>query len=135
MDQNLLVSAGKALVMALDEAGLRPRMAMWVHYSDTDTWKLWIVPPASIAEKDKHEFYRRVSEVMSRAKTELSGFDASDTLMVMDSHPAVRGVGRFISISGLASVQFRGNTFNGYYLPEGIILRSDLNLPPGAAVG
>jgi hypothetical protein len=46
MDQNTLVSSGHALVSELDKAGFRPRLAMWVHNTDTDTWKLWIVPPA-----------------------------------------------------------------------------------------
>lgn len=124
MDQNILVSSGHALVKALDDAGMPPRIAMWVHNTDTDTWKLWIVPPAGF--KDKHEFYRRISEIVSKNRAAVGGFDASDTEMVLDTHPAMRGIGRFLGIRGLGSAYFSGNMFNGYYLPDGIILRSDL---------
>jgi hypothetical protein len=124
MDQNVLVSSGHELVKALDAAGLRPRIAMWVHNTDTDTWKLWVVPPAGL--KDKHEFYRRVSEIVSKNRAALGGIDASDTEMVSDTHPAMKGLGRFLKMPSLGSAYFSGNRFNGFYLPDGIILRSDL---------
>lgn len=124
MDQNTLVSAGHALVKALDAIGLNPRVAMWVHATDTDTWKLWIVPPAGLT--DKQEFYRRVSEVASKDPAALGGIDASDTEMVLDSHPAIKGLRGFMRMPGLGNAYFSGNRFNGYYLPDGIILRIDL---------
>jgi hypothetical protein len=46
--------------------------------------------------------------------------------LVSDTHPAVLGLRTFIKISGLGSTQFSGNRFNGFYLPDGIILRSGL---------
>ena len=124
MDQNTLVSAGHALVKALDATGLNPRLAMWVHATDTDTWRLWIVPPAGLT--DKRKFYRRVSEVVSKNRTDLGGIDASDTEMVLDSHPAVQGLRGFMDMPGLGSAYFSGNLFNEYYLPDGIILRINL---------
>ncbi len=124
MDQNTLVSAGHALVKALDAIGLNPRLAMWVHATDTDTWKLWIVPPVGLT--DKQEFYRRVSEVVSKNRAAFGGIDASDTEMVLDSHPAMRGLRGFISMAGLGSTYFSGNRFDDFYLPDGIILRVDL---------
>lgn len=124
MDQNILVSAGHALIKALDAIGLNPRLAMWVHATDTDTWKLWIVPPAGLT--DKQEFYRRVSEEVTKNRADLGGIDASDTEMVLDSHPAMRGLQGIIRIPGLGSTYFAGNRFGDFYLPDGIILRSDL---------
>lgn len=118
------MSSGHALVRALDDAGIPPRVAMWVHSSDTNTWKLWIVPDASIS--DKREFYRRVSEIVSRQRDELGGIDASDTEMVPATHPAMRGLGRFIKAPELSNISFSGNIFNGFYLPDGIILRVNL---------
>ena len=109
---------------ALDDAGLSPRAALWVHNADTDTWKLWLVPPQGVT--DKREFYRRVSEIVSRHRNEFGGIDSNDTEMVLDSHPAMKGLGRFIKAPGLGSIQFSGNRFNGYYLPDGILLRVDL---------
>jgi hypothetical protein len=124
MDQNILVSSGHALVKALDDAGIAPRVAMWVHNTDTDTWKLWIVPPAGF--RDKHEFYRRIAEIVSKNHAVLGGIGASDTEMVLETHPAMKGLRQFIRMPGLGSAYFSGNRFNGYYLPDGIILRSDL---------
>lgn len=124
MDQNTLVSAGHALLKELDRQGLSPRVAMWVHYTDTDTWKLWIVPPSGF--KDKHDFYRRVSMIVAKNRTGLGGIDASDTEMVLETHPAIKGLKGFLRVPGFSSVHFSGNKFNNYYLPEGIILRADL---------
>ena len=124
MDQSTLVSAGHALVKALDEAGFGPRLAMWVHNTDTDTWKLWLVPPAG--KEDKAEFYRKIVQIISNRRAALGDIDAADAEMVLDTHPAVQGLSKFMRMQGLGSAYFSGNRFNGYYLPDGIILRSDL---------
>ena len=124
MDQNTLVSSGHALVKAMEAAGFRPRVAMWVHNTDIDTWKLWLVPPAG--HKDKADFYRRIAQIVSKHRAELGGIDASDTEMVLDSHPAMQGLGRFMKSPGLGNIRFSGNRFNGFYLPDGIILSVDL---------
>ena len=123
MDKNTLVSSGHALVSGLDDAGIPPRVAMWVHNSDMDTWKLWIVPHTSIT--DKHEFYRRVAEIASRNRSATGGIEASDTEMIRADHPAMQGLRGYIKVSGLSNMSFSGNRFNGFYLPDGIILRVD----------
>ena len=122
MDQSVLVSSGHALIKALDAAGLSPRLAMWVHSSDTDTWKLWIVPPEGVS--DKHEFYRRIAEIIAKQRSELGDLAASDVEMASDTHPGVQGIAKFLHAPGLTSANFSGNRFNGFYLPDGIILRS-----------
>jgi hypothetical protein len=124
MDQNTLVSSGHVLVKAMDAAGFSPRLAMWVHSDDPDSWKLWLVPPAG--KLDKADFYRHVVQVVSGHRQELGDIDAADTVMVPDTHPAVRGLRGFIRLQGLGNSHFSGNRFNGFYLPEGIVLRSDL---------
>ena len=124
MDQNTLVSSGHALVTALDADGFSPRLAMWVHNKDVDTWKLWLVPPAG--HKDKLDFYRRVANIVTKNPAALGGLSASDTEMILESHPAAIGLGKFSRMPGLGSVSFTANVFNGYLLPDGIILRSNL---------
>ena len=124
MDQNTLVSAGHLLVKALDETDLKPRLAMWVHATDTDIWRLLIVPPVGLTNKRK--FYRCVSEVVTKNRDNLGGIDAGDTEMVPDSHPAMEGLRGFIKMAGLGNIYFSGNKFNDYYLPDGIILRNVL---------
>jgi len=124
MDQNVLVSSGHALLSALDKSAVPPRFAMWVHNTESDSWKLWIVPHPSM--KDKFAFYRRVSEMISKNRAAFGGMDASDTEMIEAAHPAVKGLRRIVKAPGLNSISFSGNRFDGFYLPDGIILRSDL---------
>jgi hypothetical protein len=122
MDQAVLVSSGHALLRAMDEAGLTPRLAMWVHSTDTDTWKLWVVPSEKM--KDKFEFYRKLSELISKNRSVLGDLSASDVEYASDQHPAMKGISQIFYAPGLAAAHFAGNRFNGYYLPDGIILRS-----------
>jgi hypothetical protein len=68
----------------------------------------------------------RLAEIITKNRSELGGIDASDTEMVLDSHPAMKGLKNFIRAPGLGSIHFSGNRFNGFYLPDGIILRVDL---------
>jgi hypothetical protein len=124
MDQSTLVSSGHALVAAMDAAGFGPRLAMWVHNTDTDTWKLWLVPP--VGKEDKAEFYKNIVQVISNRRAELGDIDAGDTEMVLDTHPAIQGMRQFLRLPGLGSSHFSGNRFGGFYLPDGIVLRSDL---------
>lgn len=124
MDKEVLVSSGKALIEAMDEEGMPPRLAMWVHNTDLDTWKFWVVPPKG--SDDKREFYRRLSAIVSKKRQSLAGIDASDTEYVSEDHPAARGLKTFIRMEGVGAARFSGNTFNGFYLPDGIIMRSAL---------
>jgi hypothetical protein len=122
MDQSALVTSAHALIKELDAAGLPPQIAMWVHSPDTDTWKLWIVPPSSVT--DKQEFYRRVAKIITGHQTEMGSLSAADVEMMSITHPAMAGLSQMMRVEGLASVSFSGNKFNGFYLPNGIVLRS-----------
>jgi hypothetical protein len=121
MDQSILVRSGKLLVEGLDHAGDRPRAAVWVHNGETDTWKLWIVLQPSAS--DQREFYRRVSEIVAKNRDQLGGIDASDVELVSESHPAIRGLAAMMRVEGLSDVHLSNNRLNGFYLPDGIILR------------
>ncbi len=44
MDQTLLVKAGCRILDSLSSKGALPRAALWVRATDTDIWKLWILP-------------------------------------------------------------------------------------------
>jgi len=122
MDQGELVRSGHIIVRGMDDAGIPPQLAMWVRSNDADIWKLWIVPPAAL--KDKQEFYRRASEIIASHRTELGDITISDLEMQSASHPAVQGLSFAFRFEGLGSARFTGNIFNGFYLPDGIVLRS-----------
>lgn len=124
MDSNVLVSAGQRLLDELDRTDNAPRAAMWVSNPDTDIWRLWLVPPRPIT--DKREFYRKVAEAVSTARDDLQGIDASDTEFVREDHPAMRALSRMFHIEGKSSVHLSSNMLNGFYLPDGIILRMAL---------
>jgi len=123
MDQTLLVTLGQRLIGLLDKTAAKPRAAMWVHYPDSDTWKLWIVPDEGI--RDKREFYLIVADTLSRNR-ELEGLDVSATEFVREDHPAMRGTQKILRMPGLGSAYFTANSLNGYYLPDGIVLRMDI---------
>lgn len=124
MDQSELVKAGHIIVKALDDAGMPPSAALWVHQNEAGPWKLWIVPHASL--KDKREFYRRLSDIVRRDRDELGGVDAADAEMVGASHPAIQALKSVVKMSGLGAAHFSNNRFNGFYLPDGIIMRMNV---------
>ncbi|WP_156330230.1 hypothetical protein [Bosea vaviloviae] len=123
MDKSLLVKSGHALVDLLEANGVRPSAAMWVRGADIDAWRLWIVPPENF--QDKRDFYRRVSEIVSNNPDRFQGFDASYVEMVSSGHPAVSALRRMFRVEGQGDVSIQSNMLNGFYLPDGIILRMD----------
>lgn len=124
MDQAFLVEKGHRLVRLLDRTAATPKAAMWVHHPDTDTWKLWIVPSERV--RDKREFYRIVAQAIASEPDALLGLDVSNTEYVREDHPAIRGMNDFMHMPGLGSAYFTGNSLDGYYLPEGVVLRMDI---------
>ncbi len=121
MDQSSLVKTGHALIDALSRAGIEPRAAVWVYNADTDIWRLWIVPPPSIA--DQREFYRRVSEVISQNRDQMGLLDPSDIEFTKAAHPAMAALARFARVEGKSDVRIKDNMLNGFFLPDGIILK------------
>lgn len=121
MDKNSLVSEGTTLVEILDKSKLKPRAAMWVYNSETERWRLWIVPAREIS--DKFEFYRILASLISQNREKLPELDISDIELKKEDHPAVRGLNSFIRMEGLGSTHFSNNRLNGFYLPDGIVLR------------
>lgn len=122
MDSDALVSTGQTLVNALDKAGHPPRLAMWVHTVDIDSWKLWIVPSKDISGKS--EFYRVVATAIMDSGEQLAALSTSDTEFVPENHPAAQGMWAMLRIEGIGAAHVSGNRLNGYYLPEGIVIRS-----------
>jgi hypothetical protein len=121
VDKNTLVEEGSKLIRWLDESKLKPRAAMWVYNSETENWKLWIVPATAV--QDKQEFYLTLSGIISAHRDELPGFDISSVEFKSDTHPAVKGLGAMLHMDGLGSAHLSNNLFNGFLLPDGIVLR------------
>jgi len=124
MDQGTLVRNGQNLVRFLDQTPAKPRFAMWVNFSDTDSWKLWIVPAKEM--KDKREFYFTVADTVSQHRDELAGLDIGAVEFTGEGKPVVRAMKSFINMPGIGSANVAGNRFNGVFLPDGIVIRSNL---------
>jgi hypothetical protein len=121
VDKSALVEEGTKLIQLLDDSKLKPRAAMWVFNSETDIWKLWIVPASEI--QYKKEFYFLLSGIISARRDELPSFDISSVEFKADNHPAVTGLGTMLRMEGLGSAHLSNNRWNGFLLPDGIVLR------------
>jgi hypothetical protein len=124
VDQSVLVRNGQNLVHFLDETAVKPRFAMWVNFSDTDSWKLWIVPAKGMNEK--RDFYFAVADTVTKHRSELKDFDVGAVEFIQESKPVVQAMKSFIRMEGVGAADVSGNRFNGIFLPDGILLRSNL---------
>lgn len=120
MDQYVLVEAGKNLVEALERNGVSLKAAVWVHLAEDQDWRLWLVPSAAV---ERRAFYRRVAEGIAAGEAEYHGLSASDTEMVGDDHPAIVALRTRSQVNGRTPTRFTTTLLNGFYLPEGIVLR------------
>ncbi len=120
MDKSILVASGHALIDALSDRGIAPRAVIWVYTPEIEAWKLWVVPHRSII--DKREFYRHVSEIITKNRDKFGGIDAGDIEMILENHPAIRGLSRVFRVPVKSDVQATNNMLNGFYLPDCIIL-------------
>ncbi len=125
MDQSTLISVGHAFIEALDAAALAPQIAMWIRGPDIDRWKLWIVPP--YGKTDEQMFYRTTAAIISGNLQKFGGLVASDVELVPDSHPGMQGIGRTFRVEGVGDVRFPGGRYDGFDVPDGIILRSAID--------
>lgn len=123
MDQSTLVASGHALIEALTKQGVRPRAAMWVYNDEVDTWKLWIVPDKP--KTDVREFYRHISEAVTKNREKIGSLNPGDIELVQDNHPAIRQLRGMFRVGALSSIHLRDNMLNGFYLIDGIILLMD----------
>lgn len=121
MDKDVLVAEAQSLIRWLDETRAKPRVAMWVYSSETDSWRLWIVPAEKI---EKSDFFLILSDVISKHRAEIPGFDIGMIDFKRADHPAVKGLEKFVRMDGIGNVRMSQNYFNGFLLPEGIVLRA-----------
>lgn len=125
MDQSTLVAQGHELLELLDKANIAIKVALWFHNADVDSWKLWLVPVGNLAN-NKHEFYRRMSEVITPNKAALGGLDVSDTELIVDKHPVIMALAGAFRVSGQSSMSINQSMMNGFYIPEAIVIRYEI---------
>lgn len=123
MDQDALVNAAKVLIDGLDQQEIKVRAAMWVHRSENDSWRLWIVVPEKI---EKKPFYQAVASLQSSIEEKFPDFTLSDVEMRSDTDPVIKALAVMIRAEGFATVHLSRNMVNGVYTPDGILLRMAL---------
>lgn len=124
MDQSTLVATGHALLEKLDALGIAPRAAVWVHATDTDQWRFWIVPAKQMT--DKHAFYRHIAEIITSNLAIFPSLNTADIEMKRAEDRAIKALATMFKVRGRSSVELRNNMLNGVYIPDGVILRMDL---------
>lgn len=124
MDKTALVEQSKRLVVLLDEAGFPPRGAVVIYDRERDNWRLWIVPAKTLV--DKHEFYRQVSTLLVEHEAEFPTLDVGNVDLRFPEHSAIVGLSRFIRAAGINHMELSDNVFNGFYLPDCIVIRMAL---------
>jgi hypothetical protein len=124
MAQSALVEGGQRLANLLTQDNLDPRAVLWVQDSDTNNWKLWVVPHKNLT--DKREFYREVVKLISENPNALGSLEAGDIEMVSESHPAITELRRMFKGTSISDIRVSNNMLNGFYMPDGIILKMDM---------
>lgn len=117
-----MVTDGRALVDALDHGGLPVSAAVWVHDDAYDAWKLWIAPREDVEIED---FYLKVAQTISDCRGRFADLEVSDTKLVPQDHPAIRGLKEYADVTGKKSFRLTYNMLNGFYLADGIVVSLD----------
>lgn len=81
-----------------------------------------MVPPSGVA--DKRAFYLRVACVQA-SHTDVQTPDSGELQFVEAGHRAIVGLGKFIRIRD-GAIPMRANMFDGFFLPDCVVLRMDL---------
>ncbi len=64
-----------------------------------------------------------MSEAISSHREEMPTLDVSAIEFKSADHPAVKGLGSFLHMDGIGAATFSNNRFNGFFLPDGVVLR------------
>jgi hypothetical protein len=112
------VAEGRALVQALDKAGVRIVGAYWYYYPDSDRWRLTIVSPDAV--KGSRSLYMQAIELRP-------DIDLSKVEFVSPDNAIYRALvgGRLFAVKGLGQVRVSKSSFNGVYVDDAIIYRLD----------
>lgn len=119
MDQSTLVKEAQTLTMALDGTKIAPRAVMITMPSETNSWKIWIVPQS--VQFNKPEFYRIIAEVITQ--NDLKNIDMGSVELRPSTYPGVVGLSKLLHMEGVGSVNVSSNSYEGMLLPDGIVIR------------
>jgi hypothetical protein len=108
------VEGGRALLNALDEAGVPVRGAFWFYYPELDRWKLIVVSPD--AERGARDLYLKAIDLKPALDLALVEFTPP-------SSPIFKALSGLMRIDGASTVRMSQNMLNGVYVEDALIYR------------
>jgi hypothetical protein len=120
MDKSLLVRVGQHLLTFLEREGADVDVAAWILSPETP-WRLWLAPKKYV---DRHSFYLKLAQVLSRHRQSIGDLEISDVQIVEPSSPILPALKKFRgSVSPIFPVWLTSESLGGYYVQEGVILK------------
>ncbi len=115
------IEAGRQLLHGLEEANFDVRAAFWFYREESEEWRLYIATPL-VAQLGPREVYAKVLHVLK--KKLIHGIDLSRVSVVDITDGLVTILGYAVQTdSGIADIDFNGNSVNGVYIRAAHIYR------------
>lgn len=122
------ISAGRELVLALDEARFSVFAALWLLRPESTEWTFYIGSPLVDVE-GRHAAYARLQAILDDAPINVP---LRAITLVGTTDSLLRLLSSAITLPGTSPVRFQNNTINGVLIPDAVIYRLQ---PPGAFPG
>jgi hypothetical protein len=115
------IEAGRRLLEGLDEAKFEVHAAFWFYREESEECRLYIATPP-VAQLGPREVYAKVLAVLKKKR--IQGIDLSRVSVVDITDGLVTILGYAVQTdSGIADLEFNGNSVNGVYIRAAHIYR------------
>jgi hypothetical protein len=98
-------------------------VAILIKIEDSETWKIWIVPPI---KSKKEEFFLELSKIFSANRDGLRNLDIGMVEYRSIADRTIELFGAMFRFGGIGSAYLNNVTVNGVLLPEAIAIRIEL---------
>ena len=126
MDKPTLVEsdyeAGKALVLALDQARVNVKAAFWLYLPESNEWRLYLALP-DVVQQGPRKAYETVQACMEQVRPE--GLSLRNISLVGPDDDLVKLLRSAIKKSGpgIVGIRFTGNVINNVLIEDAYIYR------------
>jgi hypothetical protein len=117
-----LIAAGEHLVRRMDETGLRPDAAFWLHDPESGTWSL-VLAEMKVKTGGARSFYATLRSELADAP-EIGTLTIADITAVPPDHPLVRLLRSALTTGpGISGIRFSNNVINGILVDDAYVYR------------
>jgi|AP95_1055475.scaffolds.fasta_scaffold06768_2 hypothetical protein len=117
-----LVRAGKTFIGRLEESGVSPDVAFWLHSTEDDSWKLILVE-VKLSSGGPKAGYSRIESVLSKHQVELEPLGLDDVVIERPNSHIVSLIRKAVRTKD-KGVRFRNTVVNGTLIDDAYIHRS-----------